>query len=194
MCHKNRGSHPNIKHGGHGGQDLTDLNIPSNNTVTSDETQESGIDMRKRWVVNLSSQPLTEAETKLLAHGPNFTVTSRSPPTIECVTTIEEICHKMEQGEAEELRGEVKAILKNTNPPKPNITKEEQKVMVKLRKDDTRIVLTADKGVTLVVINKEDYEKKAEELLNETTYNNITNEPTTQYKNKLISLIKTIKT
>ena len=66
--------------------------------------------------------------------------------------------------------------------------------MEKLRKDDTRIVLTVYKGVALVVMNKEDYEKKAEELLNQTTYNNITNDPTTRYKNKLINLLKTIKT
>ena len=66
--------------------------------------------------------------------------------------------------------------------------------MEKLREDDTRIVLTADKGVALVVMNKEDYEKKAEELLSQTTYNNINNDPTTRYKNKLINLLKTIKT
>ena len=194
MCHRNRGGHPNIQHGGHGRQDLTDPNSPSRNTTTPDGNIESGTDMNKRWVVNLSSQPLTEVETKLLAHGPNFAVTSRSPPTIECVTAIEEVCQKLEQGEAEELRVEVKAILKKFPPPKPNITREEQKVMVKLRKDDTRIVLTVDKGLALVVMNKEDCEKKAEELLSQTTYNNINNDPTTRYKNKLISLLKTIKT
>ena len=85
-------------------------------------------------VVNLSSQPLTKAETKLLAHGPNFAVTSRSPPTIKCVTAIEEVCQKLEQGEAEELRGEVKAILKNSHPRQPNITREEQKVIEKIEK------------------------------------------------------------
>ena len=63
--------------------------------------------------------------------------------------------------------------------------------MEKLRKDGTRIVLTADKGVALVVMNKEDYEKKAEELLSQTTYNKINNDPTTRYKNKLINLLKT---
>ena len=51
-----------------------------------------------------------------------------------------------------------------------------------------------DKGVALVVMNKDDYEKKAEELLNQTTYNNITNDSKTRYKNKLINLLKTIKT
>ena len=30
---------------------------------------------------------------------------------------MEEICQKLERGEAEELRGEVKAILKNAHPP-----------------------------------------------------------------------------
>ena len=80
-------------------------------------------------------------------------------PTIECVTAIEEICQKLEKGEVEELRAKVKEILKKTHTPKPNISREEQKVIEKLRKDDTRIVLTADKGALLVVMNKQDYEK-----------------------------------
>ena len=94
----------------------------------------------------------------------------------------------------EEFRGEVKTILKNAQPPKHNITREEQKAMEELRKDTTRIVLMANKWVVLVVMNKEDYEKKAEELLSQTTYNKINNDPTTRFKNKLINLLKTIKT
>ena len=43
-------------------------------------------------------------------------------------------------------------------------------------------------------MNKEDYEKKAEELLSQTTYSKINNDPTTKFKNKLINLLKTIKT
>ena len=77
LCHRNRGGNPNIQHGR---QESTDLNSPSKNTKTSDVNIELVTDIRERWVVNLSSQPLTEAETKLLAHGPNFVVTSRSPP------------------------------------------------------------------------------------------------------------------
>ena len=81
-------------------------------------------------------------------------------------------------------------ILKKAHPPKPNITKEEWKVIEKLRKDDTRIVLMADKGVALVVMKKEDYDKKVEDLLNTTTYTTINSDPTTRYKNKLVSLLK----
>ena len=70
----------------------------------------------------------------------------------------------------------------------------EQKALENLRKDTTRTVLTADKGVALEVMNKQYYEKKAEELLNQPTYKNITNDPTTRYRNKLINLLQTIKT
>ena len=45
-----------------------------------------------------------------------------------------------------------------------------------------------------IYIYKEDYIKKAEELLNEPTYRTISSDPTTKYKNKLINLLKTIKT
>ena len=55
------------------------------------------------------------------------------------------------------------------------------------------MILTTDKGVSLVVMNKEEYVKKAEELLNTNTYRTISNDPTNKYKNKLINLLKTIK-
>ena len=65
--------------------------------------------------------------------------------------------------------------------------------MKELREGDTRMVLTADKGVALVVMNKEDYIKKAEDLLNQPTYKLIPAEPTKRQKTKLINLLKNIK-
>ena len=88
-------------------------------------------------------------------------------PIVGCFTVVEQICQKLVQGEAEELKGEVKAILKKVQLPRQNITKEEQKAITELKKDDTRIILTADKGISLVVMNKEDYAKKADELLSQ---------------------------
>ena len=148
---------------------------------------------KDKWVVNLSGQPLTDAEYRVLAHG-LILQSLLGPPTIECITTTEEICQKLEKGEAEELRAEVKNLLKKAHPTKPILTKEELKAMEKLRRDDTQIVLTADKGVALVVMKREDYDTKAEELLNTNTYTTINSNPTTRYKNKLVSLLKSIKT
>ena len=42
-------------------------------------------------------------------------------------------------------------------------------------------------------MDKEDYVQKARELLDQPTYKNISNDPTTKYKNKLVNLLKSIK-
>ena len=55
------------------------------------------------------------------------------------------------------------------------------------------MVLTAYKRMALVVMNTEDYKKKAEEVLNQNTYRVITSDPTMRLKNKLISMLKSIK-
>ena len=55
------------------------------------------------------------------------------------------------------------------------------------------MILTADKGVSLIVMDTEEYNKKAEELLQLPTYTSIPTDPTTRYKNKLINLLKSIK-
>ena len=56
------------------------------------------------------------------------------------------------------------------------------------------MVLTADKGVALVVMNRHDYIKKARALLDDTnTYKPIKSDPTTKLKNKLINILKMMK-
>ena len=129
-----------------------------------------------------------------MTHGPNFAITPRCPPIGEYIAAVEQTCQNMAQGEAEELRAEVKAVLKKIQPPKPNITKEEQKALKELKKDTNRVILTADKGTCLVVMDKEEYINKAQELLKEETYRIIPEDPTNKQKNKLIQLLKKIKT
>ena len=45
----------------------------------------------------------------------------------------------------------------------------------------------------MVVMEKNEYIKKSEDLLNQPTYKASTTDPTNKYKNKLINLLKTIK-
>ena len=145
------------------------------------------------WVQNISKTPLTQVQEKLLSHGPNFVIVSKEPPTPEDIAAIEKACLKLPTGKAEELRGEVKAILKKKTNYKPNITKEEHWAIKELRRDNTRMVLTTDKGVSVVVMDKEDYNTKSEELLQPPTYQILNTDPTNRQKNKLISLLKSIK-
>ena len=65
--------------------------------------------------------------------------------------------------------------------------------MRELKKDDTRVILTADKGVCLVVMDKEEYIGKAEELLKEKTYKVIPTDLSNRQKSKLIQILKKIK-
>ena len=109
------------------------------------------------------------------------------------ISQIERVCQQPDQGKVEELRGETKAILKNIRPPSPNISKREEKAIQELRKDQGKIILTMDKGVAMVVLEKDDYIRKSEDLLKQDTYRDLAADPTKKYKNKLISLLKTIK-
>ena len=92
------------------------------------------------------------------------------------------------------IKREVKANLKKMQPPKYNLTKEEHRALKELKKDKTRMILTADKGLSIVVLDKEEYIKKADKLLSQSSYKNISTDTTTRYKNKLITLLKKIKT
>ena len=98
------------------------------------------------------------------------------------------------KGVAGELRGRIKIILKKARTARQNITKKEYKAIGELKRDNNRLVLTADKGVALLVMDKEEYVQKAKELLDQPTYRTITNDPTSKYKNKLVNPLKAIKT
>ena len=150
----------------------------------------------KKWVINLSDTPLTTNQEKLLARGPKFVIKPKRPPIEEYITAIEKTCPKLDKGEADELRVEAKKALKKAqNKTKSyNITKEENQALKELKRDKERVILTADKGVALVVMKKEDYIKKSEEILNTSTYKKIAEDPTNKQKSKLISILKSIKT
>ena len=119
-----------------------------------------------------------------MAQGPKFVIEPKRPRAEEYITAIEKTCHKLEQGPAQELRLEVKKVLRkaqNGTKSPSNITKEEFKALQELKRDKDRLILTADKGVALVVMNRANYIKKSEELLNTNTYQKIPEDPT---KNK----------
>ena len=57
--------------------------------------------------------------------------------------------------------------------------------MNKLKSDMDHIILTADKGVALIVMDKNDYIKKMRELLEDTnTYRPLNMDPTIKQKKK----------
>ena len=215
-CHVNTGGHPNIQGGEHDDnchsnthtcmnnanstQDLNNMSTSNNiqdlnnmSTSNSNNQNTSNTSNNSNWVRNHSKTPLTEAQQWLLSHGPNFDITPRDLSTIEYIAATEKVSNQLSQGKAEELRGEVKTLLRKDHKTKPNIPKDEYQVLREMKKDNTRQVLTADEGVSMVVLDSKDYTAKSETLLNQSNYKVLKNDPTNKYKNKLVGLLKTIK-
>ena len=146
---KKTGGHSNIQNGRDGR--IQNLN-GTDETIQSTDTAEAGTtrtpvhnnnNNKVKWVHNLSKTPLTEVQEKVLAHGPNFAIATKDPPVIEYISQIERICQQLGKGKAEELRGEIKQILKKTQLPKPNITKEEAKAIKELRRNKERVIFNS---------------------------------------------------
>ena len=76
-------------------------------------------DPNPKWVINLSSKPLTPAQRSVLAKGPNFAVSPKKPPNLEYITAIDAACTKLSQRDAEELKAEVNRVLRSSHPPNP---------------------------------------------------------------------------
>ena len=77
-------------------------------------------DIRKNWVVNLSSHQLTSDERAILGKGFNFAPCPRRIPRVEFVAAIEPILrNEQDQERAERARAAVASILRNAKHHEP---------------------------------------------------------------------------
>ena len=138
----------------------------SNTAVTSSTTSS----IQDKWVINLSKKELTPEEKSLLQKGPKFAVTPATIPIEEYISTTTVTALQAGQLNGVDCSGlydDINRIL-NTFTNKPihtNITKTEHLALENLRKDKDHIIVTADKGVVLVVMDKTEYIMKCEALL-----------------------------
>ena len=140
--------------------------------------------------------PLTNEQLSLLQKGPNFAITPQIPPIEAYITATEQASSKLPAQEADEFRTEVNKILKQQQHHNNhcNLNPFQHRALTQLKQDNSRVVLTADKGVAMIIMDQEDYTNKAQALLQDTnTYKILPKEPTSQLKNKLFSLLKDIK-
>ena len=79
----------------------------------------SNEDPNPKWVINLSSKPLTPAQRSVLAKGSNLAVSPKQPPNLEYITAIEAASTKLSQQDAEKLRADINRVLRSSHPPNP---------------------------------------------------------------------------
>ena len=166
---------------------------PLPNRHNSPQGSSSFEEPNPKWVINLSTKPLTKAQRSVLAKGPNYAVSPKHPPNLEYITAIKEVCTKLSQQDAEELRANINWVLRASHPPKHNLTEAQNLAIRELKKDRDHIVLTADKGVAMVIMHRQDYISKANNLLSQNTYRSIPQDPANTIKNKLINILKRVK-
>ena len=87
-------------------------------------------------------------------------VSTEHPPNLEYITATEAACTKLSQQDAEELRAEINRVLRFSQPPKPNLTKAQNIALREPKRDRDCIVVTAGKGVAMVIMDRQDYINK----------------------------------
>ena len=114
-------------------------------------------------------------------------------PNVDYITAIESMCPKLKEEDAMELRAYINSLHRRAKVPKANLTKQEKIGLSQLKKDKERVILTADKGVGMVVMDKEEYNSKAQELLTSPAYKSLARDQTNIIKTQPITKLRRIK-
>ena len=102
----------------------------------------------RRWVINLSSSPLSTSQTSVLTKGLNFAVVPRSPPIPRIIANIEEAL-KSSKADPSTVSSARSRIIGTLNKPirhNPNLSPDETKALKEFRSDNNIIILKSDKG------------------------------------------------
>ena len=163
--------------------------LETTNTFNTAFTSSTSSSIQDKWVINLSKKELTPEEKSLLQKGLKFAVTPANIPIKEYITTT---VAGVQAGEfngvdCSGLYHDVNRI-HNTYTNKPihtNITKAEHLALENLRKDKDHIIVTADKGVALVVMDKTEYITKCEALLQDNSvYQHLSKDTSPNYSKR----------
>ncbi len=142
-------------------------------------SDKSDTGLKQRWIKNLSSKELSELERKGLQHGLKFAVVPNRIPTAEIIASVEEGIFQLDDDDKRLVRAEVSSILRRAKLPPKNMDSNVFKALLALRKDPARIILSADKGNCVVVMDKIEYREKALSLLSDkNTYTVLKSDPT----------------
>ena len=123
-----------------------------------------------------------------------FAVAPSKIPTAEIVAAVEEGISRLNVDQKHLIRAEVSSILRRTKPPPKNISNDVFKALPALKKDPDRLVLSADKGNCVVIMDKQQYDEKASYLLSDrNTYSILKSDPTSKTQRKLNKMLLDLK-
>ena len=145
---------------------LNQARVVGDSNNSNDNNNQSQVENNNKWVINLLKTNLTEGQISVLAKGPNYAITPRYIPNLDYITAIQSVSHKLKEEDVGELRVDINSLLRRAQVPKSNLTMEESIGLAHLKKGKDRGVLTADKGMAMIVMDKEDYIERQSHSLN----------------------------
>ena len=149
-------------------------------------------EVRSSWVVNLSQRKLTTEEESVLRKGPKFA----KPPRLNVIDFAAPIESALQVSEVSEQVKETVRIricdaIKRAKKPSNNLTAQEKEALRILKEDKSIQILQADKGNATVLMEKEDYNKKVLQLLDDKkSYLILERDPTRTTERNLLTLLR----
>ena len=102
------------------------------------------------------------------------------------IIATEQAFSKLPTQEADEFRSDINRLLKQQQQQHNNncnLNPAQCRALTQLKQDNTRVVLTADKGVAMVIMDQQEYNNKAQTLLQDSnTYKVLNKDPTPNSK------------
>lgn len=130
--------------------------------------------------------------------GLNFVKTPKIIPKKEILASVEQGISNLNENTQCEVRANMYSILKQAKPPaKQNLNRGELKAIKELKADNTIIITKADKGNSVVLMDKAKYQGQVNDMLkDQTVYSRITDKrrnPTTKVEVELQNILKNFK-
>ena len=97
------------------------------------------------------------------------------------------MCLKLKEEDAMELRSGIKALLRKAKAPQPNLTRQKSIGLAQLKKGKDRVILTADKGVAMVVYGERRICYQSAGVISPAAHRVISMDPTNKIKAQLIT-------
>ena len=156
-----------------------------------------------RRVYNFSSKPLSKPHLEILEKGLNFAIKTEKIDALDIkaqmISTVKYIEHKnsdKNNTEAPIIKSKLFSALnklQNTHI-QTNITPSQNRAMVQLTRDKTRLTRKADKGNAVVNMDISEYETQVKKLLSKKkVYKPQKNNPTMSFENKIIEKLLNLK-
>ena len=117
--------------------------------------------------VSLDKLKKYQPHQSVLAGDLNYALPPKHIPTSQIVASAEEALRKSQAPEetTNKAQSQIICVLNKAKTSKPNLSVPEAKALRELHRDNSLMILPADKGRATVVMNKTDYDTKVNTML-----------------------------